>query len=74
MRDRADTIVVNDNEVIEITCPLIDEWGNDPDGNTQPHKFYRHIKSKNGTRWILKRAATLSGHKRWPMVCIYNSY
>lgn len=74
MQNHANTIVVNDNEVIEITCPLIDEWGSAPTGNDLPHKFYRHIKSKNGTRWILKRAATLSGHERWPMVGIYNSY
>lgn len=70
-------IILKPYDYFNVTCPVIDEWGNGDSGTTwapPDQKFKRKIKCPNGEMWFISQRTSQSGHKSWPTVLIHNSY
>lgn len=63
--------------VFEVTCPVVDEWGNGDSGTTgapPDQKFHRRIRSMTSGGWIIRAATSQGGHTSWPTVEVNNQY
>lgn len=70
-------VIVNPKERFTVTCPVIDEWGNNDQGTTGSpleQKFGRRIRASDNGEWFIDQSASQGGHKSWPVVLIHNQY
>jgi len=70
-------VILKPFDYFNVTCPVIDEWGNGDSGTTwapPDQKFKRKIKTPDGEMWFISQRTSQSGHKSWPAVLIHNSY
>jgi len=75
-RDEVGDIVVEPGEVFNVTCPVIDEWGEEGTGTigSGAHKFGRKIRASDWGQWYINQQPSQSGHTSWPVIGMFNCY
>ena len=70
-------VVCPAGSIFDVTCPVVDEWGNGDTGTTEAppnQKFHRRIRSTTSGGWLIRANVSQSGHTSWPTVGVNNSY
>jgi len=76
LRDEVGDVVVDPGEVFNVTCPVIDEYGEEGTGTIGggKHKFGRKIRAADWGKWEIIQHPGAGGHRSWPVVGVFNSY